>query len=46
MVINNNAVKFIYSDKATRHYIGQIYNGDSAKFCGLLGILELYIFGK
>ena len=24
------------------HYIGQIYGRDFAKFCGLLGIYELY----
>ena len=30
------------------HYIGQIYGGDFAKFCGLLRIYELYIirFGQ
>ena len=27
-----------------RYYIGQIYGGDFAKFCGLLRIYELYIF--
>ena len=26
------------------HYIGQIYGGDFAKFCGLLRIYELYNF--
>ena len=26
-----------------RHYIGQIYCGDFAKFCGLLRIYELYL---
>ena len=47
-------VRFIYSEKATKflrnlhlrfdwHYIGQIYGGDFAKFCGLLGICELYL---
>ena len=47
------AIKFIYSEKATNfckiptvdltdwHYIGQIYGGDFAKFCGLLRISEL-----
>ena len=25
------------------HYIGQIYGGDFAKFCGLLRIYELYV---
>ena len=25
------------------HYIGQIYSGDFAKFCGLLRIYELYL---
>ena len=25
------------------HYIGQIYGGDFAKFCGLLRIYELYL---
>ena len=27
-----------------RYYIGQIYGGDFAKFCGLLRICELYLF--
>ena len=48
-------VKFIYSEKATKFceisivdltitmYIGQIYGGDFAKFCGLLRIYELYV---
>ena len=27
------------------HYIGQIYSGDFAKFCGLLRTYELYITG-
>ena len=46
-------VKFIYSEKATKFceistvdltvttFIGQIYGGDFAKFCGLLRIYEL-----
>ena len=44
-------VKFIYSEKATKFCEistvdltvttkGQIYGGDFAKFCGLLGIYE------
>ena len=56
MVINKNAVKFIFSEKATNfsvistadligtRYIGQIYGGDFAKFCGLFRIYELCVF--
>ena len=47
-----SSLKFIYSEKANKvlrnlhrrfdwHYIGQIYGGDFAKFCGLLRIYEL-----
>ena len=48
-------LKFIYSEKATNFYeistvdltvttfVGQIYGGDFAKFCGLLRIYELYL---
>ena len=46
-------LKFIYSENATKfakslplfewHYIGKIYGGDFAKFCGLLKIYGLYI---
>ena len=45
------AVKFIYSDKATKFCeistvdltnIGQIYGGDFTKYCDLLRIYELY----
>ena len=37
-------IKFICSEKATVdwHYIGQIYGGDFAKFCGLLRRYKLY----
>ena len=28
------------------HYIGQIYGGDFAKFCGLLRIYELYLLHR
>ena len=37
-------VNFIYSEKAIKfdwQYIGQIIDGDFAKFCGLLRIYEL-----
>ena len=48
-------INFMYSEKATKFceistvdltgttYIGQIYCGDFAKFCGLLRIYELYV---
>ena len=48
-------LKFIYSEKATKfceisnvdltgiYYIGQIYGGDFAKFCGLLRNINSFI---
>ena len=37
-------LKFIHSEIATvTKYIGQIYGGDFAKFCGLLRIYELWL---
>ncbi len=38
----NAQVKFIFSKKATKCSASQIYSGDFATFCVLLGIHELY----